>query len=112
MKKIIYLHGFLSSPLSLKAQQTIEYCQQHYADSIQIVAPQLLNYPNEVAQQLDALLADKQNILGFIGSSLGGYFATFLLFAVVERNHVDKMKRGLLVNVVGIIFLIVILYLI
>lgn len=77
MKKIIYLHGFLSSPLSLKAQLTLEHCQQHYADSIQIVAPQLANYPEQVAEQLNELLADKHNILGFMGSSLGGYLATF-----------------------------------
>lgn len=40
---------------------------------------------------------------------LGGYFATFLLFAFIERKHVNKMKKGLLINILAIIGLYLIL---
>ncbi|EWH12249.1 hypothetical protein DS2_00970 [Catenovulum agarivorans DS-2] len=76
MKKIVYLHGFLSSPKSVKAQQTVAYCQQYYPDSIEIVAPQLANTPEQVAIQLAKILRE-QDIIGFIGSSLGGYLASY-----------------------------------
>ncbi len=76
-KTIIYLHGFLSSPQSLKAQQSIDYFAKLYPD-IEVVAPQLANEPASVSRQLQQLLAQySDTLIGFIGSSLGGYFATY-----------------------------------
>ena len=75
---LLYLHGFLSSPLSKKAQQTVCYCEQlGLADSIAV--PQLSNGPSETIEELrvfiEALETDKVILMG---SSLGGYYATFL----------------------------------
>ncbi len=75
---LIYLHGFLSSPLSKKAQQTIHYCDQvGLADSIAV--PQLRNGPSESIEELRAIIrAHETDKVVLMGSSLGGYYATFL----------------------------------
>ncbi|MCU4675327.1 esterase YqiA [Catenovulum sp. 2E275] len=76
-RKIIYLHGFLSSPKSLKAQLSIAFFSQQNPQ-VEIIAPQLANHPESVAAQLSELIQTHQTELaGFIGSSLGGYFATY-----------------------------------
>lgn len=75
---IIYLHGFLSSPQSQKAQQTLSYMRLHHPD-IGFELPQLASYPRQAIEQLQALVDKHQGKrLGFIGSSLGGYLATYL----------------------------------
>ena len=75
---VIYLHGFLSSPQSKKAQQTIKYCNKNGLDD-RLLVPELNNGPvetmNEIQQCID--LMEGANI-GLIGSSLGGYYATCL----------------------------------
>lgn len=80
MKQVlIYLHGFLSSPASVKAQATQAYWQAHHPD-ITFVCPQLPYYPEEAKRFLDELLqtyADAR--LGFVGSSLGGFLSTYLM---------------------------------
>ncbi len=77
MKDIIYLHGFKSSPQSLKAKQTKAYIEAHHPE-IEIIMPQLPNHPEEVAALLRQLIDHyKDNLLGFIGSSLGGYFSVW-----------------------------------
>lgn len=76
---IIYLHGFLSSPQSVKAQQTRDFAQLHYPE-LEFVVPQLPPYPLLTVQLLDELVARYQGCsFGFIGSSLGGYLSTYLL---------------------------------
>ena len=75
---VIYIHGFLSSPLSLKAQQTNEFCQQQIP-SVQFSCPALSAYPHQAISVLGNLV--EQNVdkrIGLIGSSLGGYYATYL----------------------------------
>ncbi|NTS77697.1 esterase YqiA [Catenovulum sp. SM1970] len=76
-KHILYLHGFLSSPQSLKAQQTLDYITRHHPD-IELIIPQLPNCPDEVKKTLDKILNRYQgSLIGFIGSSLGGYLSTW-----------------------------------
>ena len=79
---ILYLHGFLSSPASIKAQQTRHYCDAH---RIEIYVPELPFEPETAIQQVsdlatrlasDCTINGKQLLL--IGSSLGGYYATYL----------------------------------
>ncbi|WP_339898469.1 YqiA/YcfP family alpha/beta fold hydrolase [Paraglaciecola polaris] len=78
-KVIIYLHGFLSSPQSVKAQQTKAFVDEYYPDLIFYI-PQLDNHPKPAAKMLDELVAQHPNAkLGFIGSSMGGYFSSYLL---------------------------------
>ena len=76
---LIYLHGFNSSPLSLKAQQMITYCRVHRPD-IKVIAPQLPSYPAEASEYIEQLIEqyNADYTIGIVGSSLGGYLSTWL----------------------------------
>ncbi len=76
---LIYLHGFNSSPSSLKAKQMITWCQTHRPD-IKLEVPRLACYPAGAQIQLENLIQTHQNVtrIGLVGSSLGGYLATWL----------------------------------
>jgi predicted esterase YcpF (UPF0227 family) len=75
---VIYLHGFLSSPQSKKAQQVIQYCE-NLGKSDALLVPELCTGPEEAIQQIQQLIdANQQSHIGLIGSSLGGYYATCL----------------------------------
>ncbi len=78
MTKILYLHGFLSSPLSTKVMQL-----RHGAgDAFEVIAPDLNMTPGEVDALLDNLVRDHQatssESLVVVGSSLGGFYAARL----------------------------------
>ncbi len=76
----LYLHGFLSSPLSQKAKQLKTYFELHYPNAI-LTIPSLAFEPNSAIQQAQDALSELKkhtdNIL-IIGSSLGGFYATYL----------------------------------
>ena len=76
---LLYIHGFNSSPLSLKANVMKQYCEQHRPD-IKVVTPQIACFPDEAKNQLIDLVEQyKGNYnVGLVGSSLGGYFSTWL----------------------------------
>jgi predicted esterase YcpF (UPF0227 family) len=77
---ILYLHGFNSSPQSMKAQLTKNYFGEHFPN-VSFFSPQLASSPAAVIEQLTTLIdskSNKENIWYFIGSSLGGYFSTYL----------------------------------
>lgn len=76
MQKILYLHGFHSSPSSAKTTIFKKYVATHHAN-IEVVAPQLSCKPAQVKEQL-AHLIKTNDFIGVIGSSLGGYLATYL----------------------------------
>lgn len=82
MTSLLYIHGFLSSPLSAKAQQVKQWLTLNRPD-IFYHCPQLPPYPNPCASILDGLvenIVDKgqgENIY-LMGSSLGGFWATWL----------------------------------
>ena len=77
--KILYLHGFNSSPQSYKAQQLITYMKQRDCDDL-LVCPQLPAYPEQarlfMEKIVEEILLDYH--LNVAGSSLGGYYATYL----------------------------------
>lgn len=78
-KTLIYLHGFLSSPNSVKAQQTQSYWATYHPD-IQFVCEQLPYFPEPTERLLKNLIEQyKGDHIAFIGSSLGGFLATFLV---------------------------------
>lgn len=78
MAALVYIHGFLSSPLSYKAQQTAQWLAQHHPD-VRFLCPQLPPYPAQTQALLEALV---ESILPepvyLMGSSLGGFWATWL----------------------------------
>ena len=82
MQHILYLHGFLSSPKSIKAQATKAYFEKHHSD-VTLHIPELSNLPSKVESQLLALIESTPALLEgglkLIGSSMGGYLSTFLL---------------------------------
>jgi predicted esterase YcpF (UPF0227 family) len=78
-KQVLYIHGFNSSPLSLKAEQTRKYLVKHYPD-VKFFCPQLATTPAQAITQLEQLIEKHcENIQWYlIGSSLGGYFSGYL----------------------------------
>ncbi|MCG9700735.1 esterase YqiA [Vibrio natriegens] len=76
---LLYIHGFNSSPLSMKANLMREYCQQHRPD-IKVIIPQLPCFPQLAAQLLLDIVEQYQNdyLIGLVGSSLGGFMSTWL----------------------------------
>ncbi|QYJ79449.1 YqiA/YcfP family alpha/beta fold hydrolase [Shewanella acanthi] len=77
---LLYIHGFNSSPFSDKAVMTAQYMAKHHP-KVDFHQPQLPNTPKAAMELLmtyveSAIKANEP--LNFIGSSLGGYFASFL----------------------------------
>ncbi len=78
MRSIIYLHGFHSSPMSHKALLFNKFIQTHFPDIV-VHTPQLSVYPLQAIQQVERLVEEHYpNLLGAVGSSLGGYLSTHL----------------------------------
>ena len=77
--KLLYLHGFNSSPDSLKAQLIKQYMVANQCAD-RLLCPQIPEVPEEARAFLELLV--EQHIedfnLSFVGSSLGGYYATYL----------------------------------
>jgi len=75
---VLYLHGFLSSPQSEKAQQTLRYCEQRGMVG-NVLIPQMRHGPAQTMAELRAIVeVQDPATLVLIGSSLGGYYATYL----------------------------------
>ncbi|NNP71511.1 esterase [Acinetobacter defluvii] len=72
---IIYLHGFQSSPLSLKGQQLYQYSQ--YISECQVHLPDLNCPPNQVTNFVSKMIEELDQV-ALVGSSLGGFYATQL----------------------------------
>ena len=76
---LIYLHGFLSSPLSAKATLTRDYLAAHHP-ALQFQVPPLPDHP-EPALKAAAVAVEsalRTGPVGLIGSSMGGFLATVL----------------------------------
>lgn len=64
--------------MSLKSELTKQYLQQNF-DTVEFHCPQLKSTPEEAIAQLEEILATKSEQQWLLmGSSLGGYFATYL----------------------------------
>jgi predicted esterase YcpF (UPF0227 family) len=74
---LLYIHGFNSSPISHKARVTYDYCvAQGLGDRIAV--PELPHVPAQAIADLSAIIAAQTLPVALIGSSLGGYYATWL----------------------------------
>jgi len=80
--RLIYIHGFISSPKSAKAQ-LLSKAMCELGREVEFSAPQLPLDPEQAIRKLEALIETNQqqkNTPGItlVGSSLGGYYAIWL----------------------------------
>ncbi|MCB1673678.1 MAG: esterase YqiA [Moraxellaceae bacterium] len=76
MSTLIYIHGFNSSPQSHKAGLLRQWLAQYRPD-IDFITPDLNVFPKQAIQLL-AQLVQQYPQAGLLGSSLGGFYATWL----------------------------------
>ena len=74
---IVYLHGFNSSPESLKCRLMEARLSELEALDL-FDAPALAHDPKEAIAAVEVLLPDDPSTVTFVGSSLGGFYATHL----------------------------------
>jgi uncharacterized protein len=87
---LIYLHGFNSTPQSKKASFLADYLAARGMAG-DYACPALSHWPRDAIATIEAELArHRGKSVTFIGSSLGGYYATYL----AERHGL----RAVLVN--------------
>jgi predicted esterase YcpF (UPF0227 family) len=75
---VLYLHGFLSSPASVKARKTAAAVARQ-RPAVTWLCPQLPPSPRQaMAEMLQAIEAWPRETMAIVGSSLGGFYATWL----------------------------------
>jgi len=78
MSSLLYIHGFLSSPASAKAVQVRDWLAAQRPD-VEYLCPFLTPYFDAAAAELQRLVEDRPaGSVWLMGSSLGGYWATWL----------------------------------
>ncbi len=86
---LIYLHGFNSSPSSTKASTLMRYMAERGLERF-CACPALPHEPDEAIARVQAEIAAHEGPFCFVGSSLGGFYATWL------AEHYDG--RAVLLN--------------
>lgn len=86
----IYVHGFNSSPKSMKAQLFLQYMQEQ-GKADQVLVPDLSHWPTQAIQQLREIVEQNANrLIILLGSSLGGYYSTWM------TEHFSNVKTVLI----------------
>ena len=76
---LVYLHGFNSSPASHKAQVMQSYMERRGLAS-RYACPELPDTPGEAVRVIEQTIGGRDlRGVSFIGSSLGGYYATYFV---------------------------------
>lgn len=90
---LLYIHGFNSSPQSRKCTELGIYLEQ-YKIPCDYTAPELDQWPGENARLLYTLAAEalQARPVYIIGSSLGGYYGTWLMERLLEDNPKFPVK--------------------
>ena len=89
ISSILYLHGFASSPDSWKAR-TLAKALDARGQGYRLLCPTLSPVPEEAIAHAEAIIESRVGPLTIVGSSLGGYYATWL-----AEKH---MLRAVLIN--------------
>jgi predicted esterase YcpF (UPF0227 family) len=89
---LLYLHGFTSAPQSHKAQALAARMRERGCGDA-FVCPQLPPSPRAAIALAEAIIAASDKPVTLVGSSLGGYYATYL-----AERHADAVKGAVLVN--------------
>ena len=79
--KLLYLHGFRSSPNSIKAQKCLNHVEalRRHGDLIEWYCPQLPFSPKAAMEMvLEHIEAWQGHQMAVIGSSLGGFYAQYI----------------------------------
>ena len=97
MPSLLYIHGFLSSPASGKAVQVRDWIAAH-RPSVQYLCPFLTPYFDETRRVLESCVQSRlPDKVWLMGSSLGGYWATWLAekydLRAVLINPLVKTRR-------------------
>lgn len=86
-KLLLSLHGFHSSPDSLKAQQMSHYLQSERPD-IEFICPQLPVLPSDMWTVIESIFEQYKGYeIAVMGSSLGGFLAT----QVAQKHEVKTL---------------------
>ena len=75
-KSILYFHGFASSSNSNKAKVLKKYISKNHKNT-EIIIPDLDNNFKLAVSQINTLIDNAKHPIVFIGSSLGGYYASY-----------------------------------
>lgn len=105
MKYLIYLHGFNSSPQSEKARLTQNYfaaLTSQKNQPVNVIVPALPPEPLDAIEHIKDMVASlgRDKLLGFIGSSLGGYYSIYLqnYFSQPEQAQGMSSPKAVLIN--------------
>jgi predicted esterase YcpF (UPF0227 family) len=93
---LLYLHGFRSSPKSFKAR-VVQQRMAQLGCASQLICPQLPASPKAAMELVLTLVERHRDNLAIVGSSLGGFYATWLAErfgcrAVLINPAVDPLK--------------------
>lgn len=98
MHHLVYLHGFLSSPQSVKAQSTLAFAKQYFP-SLNVHIPELPGDISKAVSIIDSLVRTLPiNRTGFIGSSMGGYLSTYCIEKYVAKANCSSLPKAVLIN--------------
>ncbi len=89
----LYIHGFNSSPASFKARAFEQFLAKQHPEH-EYCCPELSDYPSEAIAQLTEILHTDPSETALIGSSLGGFYATYL----AQKYHLKAVLINPAVN--------------